>query len=168
MLDTNTLDYIYTHQKLLVSNLKSFSKKHIHLYITHVQQDEINKIKDISKKSCINKIISIIGIKRVLTASTVIDIDELSKSGFIGSSVGMSELEDDTDLHVLKKLQKHTPSSNPMGNTADLSILYSAVKKKMDYLITDDTSDFEPMLKEMSKFIPNYLQLRKNSDLNSF
>jgi hypothetical protein len=55
-----------------------------------------------------------------------------------------------------------------MGNTADLSILYSAVKKKMDYLITDDTSDFEPMLKEMSKFIPNYLQLRKNSDLNSF
>ncbi|HEX7141625.1 MAG TPA: hypothetical protein VF222_04025 [Nitrososphaeraceae archaeon] len=166
MLDTNTLDYIYTHQILLVSKLKSFSKKHIHLYITHVQQDEINKMKDISKKSCINKIISIIGIKRVLTASTVIGIDE-NKRGFTGSSIDMYELVDDIDLHVLEKLQKHTPS-NPMGNTADLSILYTAVKKKMDYLITDDTSDFEPMLKEMSKFIPNYLQLRKNSDLNYF
>ena len=163
MLDTNTLDYIYTHQILLVSKLKSFSKKHIHLYITHVQQDEINKMKDISKKSCINKIISIIGIKRVLTASTVIGIDENKR----GSSIDMYELVDDIDLHVLEKLQKHT-HSNPMGNTADLSILYTAVKKKMDYLITDDTSDFEPMLKEMSKFIPNYLQLRKNIDLNYF
>ena len=165
MLDTNILDYIYTHQKL-VSKLKSFSKKHIHLYITQVQQDEINKMKDITKKSRINKIISIIGIKRVLTASTVISIDE-SKRGFIGSSIGLSELIDVIDLHVLEKLQKYTPS-NRMKNTADLSILYTAVKKKMDYLITDNTSDFEPMLKEMSKFIPNYLQLRKNSDLNYF
>ena len=167
MLDTNTLNYIYTHQKLLVSKLKSFSKKHIHLFITHVQQDEINKMKDYPKKSCINKIISIIGIKRVLTANTVIGIDDPCERGFTGSSIDMYELLDDIDLHVLEKLQKHTPS-NPMGNTADLSILYTAVKKKMDYLITDDTSDFEPMLKAMSKFIPNYLQLRKNSDLNYF
>ena len=32
----------------------------------------------------------------------------------------------------------------------------------MHYLITDNTSDFEPMLKEMSKFISNYLQVQKN------
>jgi hypothetical protein len=55
-----------------------------------------------------------------------------------------------------------------MSNTADLSILYTAVKKKMDYLITDNTSDFEFMLQKISKFIPNHLQLRKNHDLDYF
>ena len=48
-----------------------------------------------------------------------------------------------------------------MDNTADFSILYTAIKKKMQYLITDNTSDFEPMLKEISKSIPNYLQVQK-------
>jgi hypothetical protein len=37
----------------------------------------------------------------------------------------------------------------------------------MDYLITNDTH-FEPMLKELSKFIPNYLELRKNCYLEYF
>ena len=62
MLDTNTLDYIYTKKILLVPKLSNFPKKHIHLYITKVQQDEINKMTDDYRKSCINKIISIIGI----------------------------------------------------------------------------------------------------------
>ena len=53
-----------------------------------------------------------------------------------------------------------------MGNAADLSILYTAIKKKMHYLITDNTSDFEPMLKGISKFIPNYIQVQKNYYLN--
>lgn len=79
----------------------------------------------------------------------------------------MYELVDDVDLPILEKLKKHT-ISNPMGNAADLSILYTAIKKKMHYIITDNTSDFKPMLKEMSTFIPNYLQLRKNCDLNYF
>jgi hypothetical protein len=79
----------------------------------------------------------------------------------------MYELVDDTDVDILEKLQKPT-LSNPMSNTADLSILYTAVKKKMDYLITDNTSDFEPMLQKMSKFIPNYLKVKKNCDLNYF
>jgi hypothetical protein len=167
MLDTNTLDYIYINKTRLVPNLKNFYKKDINLFITHVQQDEINKIKDISKKNCINKIISIIGIKRVLTASTIIGTDKLRKYGFIDSKIDMYELVDDTDVDILEKLQKPT-LSNPMSNTADLLILYTAVKKKMDYLITDNISDFEPMLQKMSKFIPNYLKVKKNYDLNYF
>ena len=74
--------------------------------------------------------------------------------------IDLSELVDDTDLPILKRLQRY--NSNPIGNTADLLILYTAAKKKMHYLITNDTSDFEPMLKEMSKDIPNNLQLKKN------
>jgi hypothetical protein len=168
MLDTNTLDYIYTNKTRVVPKLKNFYKKHINLYITFVQQDEINKIRDISKKSCINKIISIVGIKRVFTSSTIIGTNKPRKYGFIDSNIDMYELVvDDTDVDILEKLQKPT-LSNPMSNTADLLILYTAVKKKMDYLITDNTSDFEPMLQKMSKFIPNYLKVKKNYDLNYF
>ena len=167
MLDTNTLDYIYGYKIRLIPKLKNFSKKDIHLYITLIQQDEINKMDNEYRKSCINKIISIIGIKRVPTSCTIIGIGEPSKHGFIGSNIGMSEFIDDVDLSILEKFRKYTPS-NPMGNAADLTILYTAIKKKMDYLITDNTSDFEPILKELSKFIPNYLELKKNCYLEYF
>jgi rRNA-processing protein FCF1 len=165
MLDTNTLDYIYDNKTHLVSKLRNLSKKHIHLYITHIQQDEINKMAD-NKKNCINKIISNIGIRRILTSSAIIGVDEPSKHGFIGSNIGMYEFVDDIDLPILEKLHKYTVS-NPMGNAADLSILYTAVKKEMDYLITDD-NHFASMLKEMSKDIPNNLQLKKNHYLDYF
>ena len=168
MLDTNTLDYIYTHNTQLVPKLKNFSKKDIHLYITHIQQDEINKIRNISKRNCINKIISIIGIKRIFTASTIIGTGKsINKHGIMDSEIDMYDLVDVNDLDILKKFQKST-ASNPISNIADLSILYTAVKKKMDYLITDNTSDFESMLQKMSIFIPNYLQLRRNCDLDYF
>ncbi|HJT85514.1 MAG TPA: hypothetical protein VJ697_13620 [Nitrososphaeraceae archaeon] len=161
MLDTNTLDYIYTNQRLLVPKLKKYSKYHTNLYITHIQQNEINKIKDITKIDCINKIISIIGIKRIIT-STIMDIDEPSKYEFNDSNIGLYEIVDDSDdSHILRILQRNT-CVNPIGNLADLLILYTAVKKKMNYLITDNISDFEPMLKELSKFKPNYLQLKRN------
>jgi hypothetical protein len=166
MLDTNTLDYIYFNKIQLVPKLKDFSNKHINLYITHIQQDEINNIKDISKKDCITKIISIIKIKRVLAVSTIIDIDKQSKHRLI-RPMDIYKLVDESDLHILKKLRKQ-PFSNYMGKKADLIILYAAIKKKMDYLITDNTYDFEPILKEMSKFMPNYLQVKKNYYLNYF
>ena len=134
------------------------------MYITHIQQNEINKIKDITKIDCINKIISFIGIKRIIT-STIINIDESSKYEFNDSNIGLYEFVDDSyDSHILRIPQRNT-RVNPLGNTADLSILYTAVKKKMDYLITDNISDFEPMLKELSKFKPNYLQLKRNHNL---
>jgi hypothetical protein len=167
MLDTNTFDYIYTNKILLVPKLKNFSKKNNHLYITHIQQDEINKMKDVYKKSCINKIIASTGIKRIFTSSMIIATNQPIKYDLIGSMIDMCELVDNGDLNILEKLQKYN-LTNPMGNTADLSILYTAVKKKMDYLITDNTSDFAPMLKQMSKFIPNYLELKKNHDLADF
>ena len=66
MLDTNTLDYIYDNKTHLVLKLRNLSKKNIHLYITHIQQDEINKMNDVYQKSCINKIISIIELKEFL------------------------------------------------------------------------------------------------------
>ena len=95
------------------------------------------------------------------------DIYELNKYTFYDSNIGLYELADDSDdSHILRNLQRNT-RVNPLGNTADLSILYTAVKKKMDYLITDNISDFEPMLKELSKFMPNDLEVQKNNYLDS-
>ena len=59
------------------------------MYITHIQQDEINKMNDVYQKSCINKIISIIGIKRVPSSCMIIHPDKPSKHGFIGSMIDM-------------------------------------------------------------------------------
>jgi hypothetical protein len=165
MLDTNTLDYIYDEKIKLVPKLRNLAKKQIHLYITNIQQDEINKMTDNNKKNCINKIISNIGIRRILTSSALRGITEPSKPELIGSNISIYEFVHDIDLPILEKLHKYT-GSNPIGNAADLSILYTAIKKKMHYLITDNTSDFGPMLKEMSKYIPNYLQVQKNYYLN--
>ena len=120
---------IYDNKIQLVPKLRNLAKKYIHLYITHIQQDEINKMNDVYKKSCINKIISFIGIRRILTSSTIIGIDEPSKHGFVGSNIGMYEFVDDVIVPILEKLQKYTVS-NSMGNAADLSILYNAIKKK--------------------------------------
>ena len=50
MLDTNTLDYIYTNKTRLLPKLKNFYEKQINLYITYIQQDEINKMTDDLKK----------------------------------------------------------------------------------------------------------------------
>ena len=100
MVDTNTLDYIDTNKIRLIPKLKNFSKKHIHLCIIHIQHDEINKMNDIYKKSCINKIIEIIGIKRVPTSCTIIGTDKPSKHGFIGSKIDMCELVNDGDLNI--------------------------------------------------------------------
>jgi hypothetical protein len=77
----------------------------------------------IEKKSSNNKIISIIGIKRVPSSCMIIGTNKPSKYGFIGSMIDMCELVDDGDWNILEKLQKHN-LSNPMDNTADLSILY--------------------------------------------
>jgi len=163
MLDTNTLDYIYAKKAHLVPKLRNLSKEHIHLYITHIQQDEINKMTE-DKKNCINKIISMIGIKRILTSCGI--IGEQSKHGFIGSNIGMYELvDDDVDIPILEKLRTYT-DSNPMGNAADLSILYTAIKKKMHYLITND-KEFGQLWQKISKFIPNDLQVQKNDYLDS-
>jgi ABC-type antimicrobial peptide transport system permease subunit len=69
---------------------------------------------------------------------------------------------DDSDADILKKLQRNT--TNPMGNTADLSLLFTAVNENMDYLVTDD-KDFENLLENMSKDIPNKLVIKPTSSL---
>ena len=75
----------------------------------------------------------------------------------------MVKIVDNSDADILKKLQRNT--TNPMGNTADLSILFTAVKENMDYLVTHNIKDFKNLLKNMSKDRPNKLVIKPTSSL---
>jgi rRNA-processing protein FCF1 len=167
MLDTNTIDYIFNNKSWLGPKLKKLSKNHINWYITNVQQDEISKITDISKKRLINEILSQIGVRTVLSSTIILNIDTQKKFECFNRKIGMYEIRCDTfDRCIFKIRSKH--NSNADENVADFSILYTAVKKKMDYLITDNTSDFKLLLQKMNLLIPNCLQLNKNSDLDYY
>ena len=164
MLDTNAIDFIFDNYSSLVPKLETLVNSNIlRLYITHIQLDEIEKIKNIAKRESIKKIIGRIKIQTINTSNAVVGTDSPSKHGFIGSKVGMAKIVDNSDADILKKLQRNT--TNPMGNTADLSILFTAVKENMDYLVTHNIKDFKNLLKNMSKDRPNKLVIKPNSSL---
>ena len=57
MLDTNALDFIFDNYSSLVPKLETLVNSNIlRLYITHIQLDEIEKIKNIAKRESIKKL----------------------------------------------------------------------------------------------------------------
>ena len=164
MLDANTFDFMYDKQSHLVPKLKALvSSNKLSFYITHIQCDEIDKMESSPKRDGIKNIIKLINVQIIPTSNAVIGIDPPSKHGFIGSRIDMAKIVSDNDANVLEKLQKTT--SNPMGNNADLSILFTAVKENLDYLVTNDIKHFKKLLKEISKYIPNTLEIKPNNSL---
>jgi rRNA-processing protein FCF1 len=163
MLDANTFDFIYDNDSSLVPKLEILvNSNKLSLYMTHIQRDEIEKIGNIGKRHRIKEIIKLIKIQTIVTSNAFVGTDFPSKHGYNGSRIGMSKVVNDNDASMLEKLQKKT--TNPMGNTADLSILYTAIKENMDYLITNDLG-YKNLLIEMSKSKPNKLAVKPNSSL---
>jgi hypothetical protein len=149
MLDTNTFDYIYEND--IIDKIKSsVLKEKLQLFATHIQIDEIQKPSDDTKKERIKKGIENVHVKIISTFATVVGIglEKCSKHGFIGFKVGrqihLPSLQDDT---VLFKDLKKVNIKNPLKNTADLIILYTAVIEKMDFLATDNINHFRKGLK---------------------
>lgn len=164
MLDTNTLDYIFNNRSRLAPKLIDLSKKIANFYITRVQLEEIDKITEISKKNCINKILVQMGTRTILTSKLAIKDDNVSQFEFIESEIFFDDIRrNHIDKNLLKKLYEFNPIHD--ANFADLLILYTAVKNKMDYLITDNFSDFRPLLQKMLVILPTCLQLKKNYEL---
>jgi rRNA-processing protein FCF1 len=93
MLDANALDFIFEKYSSLVPKLEPLVNSNIlRLYITHIQRDEIEKMKKIAKRESIKKIIKRIKIQTINTSNAVVGTDSPSKHGFIGSKVGMAKL----------------------------------------------------------------------------
>lgn len=166
MLDTNSLDYIFNNRVRLAPKLIELSKKIANFYITRVQLEEIDKITEISKKKCINKILVQMGTRTILPSKLAINDENFTQFEFIESDIFFDDIRGNhIDKNLLKKISESNPTQN--GNFADLLILYTAVKNKMDYLITDNFSDFKPLLQKMFVILPTSLRLKKNYELDN-
>jgi len=79
MLDTNVFDFIYEMEAIdFVNSLASNGK--IELYVTHIQNDELEKIKDPEKKEMVKTIHR----KQIATSSGAVGTE--TNRGFEGSS----------------------------------------------------------------------------------
>ncbi|MDR4510698.1 MAG: hypothetical protein MRJ93_03220 [Nitrososphaeraceae archaeon] len=162
MLDTNALDYIYNNQVGLGSKLTKPNGKILNFYITYVQRFEINKIADIHKKNSINKILNQMRIRTILPSEIV----GYLKSDLINCDESRNEIKEiPFDPIVLKKIFGY--NSYKKCNFADLLILHTAIKNKMDFLITDNISDFKILLERFFVILHSSLQLKKNVELDS-
>jgi hypothetical protein len=130
---------------------KAVDSKHIHLSITHVQRDEINRGPP-ANREYIYKLINDGYIKIVPTNGAIVGTDQSSKKGFIGSKVGMARITSDEEANLLRNKMK-VGSKSPMKNSADILILYTAIKQRMDFLVTM-TSTLKECWNRLSKILP--------------
>jgi hypothetical protein len=135
---------------------KAVDSKHIHLSITHVQRDEINRGPP-ANREYIYKLINDGYIKIVPTNGAIVGTDQSSKKGFIGSKVGMARFTSDEEANLLRDKIK-IGSKSPMKNSADILILYTAIKQRMDFLVTDD-QHIKRMLESFKQDITTGLQV---------
>lgn len=158
MLDTNAFDYIY--EKNLEPKLKeAVSKESLRLFITHVQLDEINKMRDERKKEYSLKAIESIPVFNLLTTIGYVGSSEESKHGYIGGRIGMMRIAGDDTAAKLESLKKQN-MKNPMKNTADLTILQTAIDNDLDYIITQNDADFNRELESLKKIVNKNVKLK--------
>jgi hypothetical protein len=97
------------------------------------------------------------------TSAAVVGPDKPGKKGFNGSRVGCAKVVSDDDAQLLEALTKIN-SKHPLKNTADLLIIYTAIKESMDFLVTANTNDFEKPLELFMKEKVTKLQIKNNAD----
>ncbi len=142
MLDTNVFDFIYDND--LIDLVNSFvSKDRITFYVTHVQNDELKKIKDPVKKEQIEKIQCII----IQTSGTIVGTK--TNRGFEGSRIGFATL--DGIIEASKNEELSEMDTHPLGKSADKLIVNTAIKENMDYLVSNDNDIIGIVEKSESK-----------------
>jgi hypothetical protein len=155
MLDSNALAHI-CEQMLHRRIRKAVDGKHIQLSITHVQTDEINRALP-ETRECICKLISDGYIKIIPTNGAIAGTDEPSRKGFIASRLNMAYLTSEKEANLLQNKMKINMKS-PMKNSADILILHTAIKQRIDYLVTDD-KDLKKILDSFKQDIITGLQV---------
>src|SRR5919108_2891759 len=159
MLDSNALDHICDH--MLDRRIrKAVDSKHIHLAITHVQTDEVNRASPATRE-CVCKLISEGYIKIIPTNGAITGTDQPSKKEFIGSKLGMARFSSDEEANLLQKKMK-VHSKSLMKNSADILILFTAIKQQMDFLVTNDKS-IKKILDSFNQEIATDLQVIDNT-----
>ena len=133
MLDTNTLDYVFDHDLLEKLSLIVESKR-IQLIICRVQMDEIEKITEHSKK----QYIELIPYEKIPVSVGWIGVEDRFNRGFLAPRVGWVNLVDEGDAKIINQYRRKRTDTHPVGNEGDLSIVFTAVKQKLNYLVSND------------------------------
>ena len=152
MLDTNTFDYIFDQNILpIVSSL--INSEFISLVICRVQIDEIDKISDAQKKQFIENI----PCEKIPTSIGYVGVEDRYNRGYLAPRVDWCKAVDDEDAKLVNKYRRGRTESHPVGNEGDLSIVFTAIKENLDFLVSDDSevqrifeglkSDFDSELK---------------------
>jgi hypothetical protein len=165
MLDSNALDYIYDNG-LTEKVRKAAEDGKVKLFATDVQKQEITKILNRIRKQQIEQTAEKIQVTFLATSAAVVGIDKPGKKGFNGSRVGTAKVVSDNDAQLLEALTK-VNSKHPLNNSADLLIFYTAIKENMDFLVTDNTNDFEKPLELFKIKRGTKLQLLNNKDIKN-
>ena len=175
MFDISIFNFIDRHD--LYSGLESFlgNNEGIQVYITPTQVDEINAISDASKRARILDLTHAISAKKVAASFGVAGLDESSphRFGYKGLRVGEFRVADmdESKPEEIEKL-KGSVKRNPLGEqTADTTILDTAITENMDYLVTADKhmkTKLPEQLKKVRIYMQNHPELKiefiKNKD----
>jgi hypothetical protein len=166
MLDSNSFDHIYDN-KLTENVRKAVDDEKIKLFATDVQEQEIDKIGDTSRKLGIKQMAEKMQVTFLGTSAAAVGLDKMGKRGFNGSRVGMSKVVGNDDAQLLAALIK-VNIKHPLKNEADLLTFYTAIKENMDFLATANTADFEKPLERFKIERGTKLELKSNEDIVGF
>jgi hypothetical protein len=99
VLDSNTFNYIYDNGLTnKVQNAVDNGK--LQLFAADVQQQEIEKVGDDTRKQGIKQTAKEIGVKFMETSGTVVALDQPGKKGYNGSRVDMTKVASDEDIQL--------------------------------------------------------------------
>lgn len=134
MVDTNAFDFIYDNDLIRFIN-KLVMSEQIELYVTHVQLDEIGKISNDEKKE---KIMTVYYTPIVASVGFV-GTSESTPRGYVGGRTDAFIVVNEEDNKIINKVKRTLTESHPLGNAADITIAFTAVKKEVDYLVSNDS-----------------------------
>lgn len=139
MLDSNAFDCIY--DKGLIDKLtRAINTSKLSIYVTTVQSQELDRIRDPTKKEAIKSIP-----KQFVTPAISVYGDDKSNRGFRGDTYDGGAVYDSGEEIHPERLAKPTPT-HPIGDMGDIEILYTAAKEGFDYVVSNNTKDFADRL----------------------
>jgi len=161
MLDTNSYDFIYEN-KLTEKFNQLIEKGEIENFGTHVQVDEIKKISDQKRKNHLKKI----SCKLIPSEVGFIGVDYESQRGFNGAKIGGYKIVGNEDNEIITAVKTSPTQTHPLGNSADITIVFTSMKNSLDFLISDN-DDIHKIFNKMNKKMNSNVKILTNDEFKN-
>lgn len=157
MPDSNTFDFICSNN-LQNSVRKLIENNIIGLWITQVQKDQLDAIVDKRKRQCISQM----PVNFTLTAIVWTSNPEKEKGGYKVPKSNQFRSVPDKDAQIVEELLKDRENISQRIK-GDAGIVYTAIKDKMDFLVSQD-NDIKQFYDKLKPSFQTRLQLLTNAD----